>query len=431
MTVRRFVFAVSAIGIMVASFGVVPASADSIPVLDDSQTQPLTETFGGADPVPGATTVPHWFASANNPHNNVTYGYNMVGANPALHTTTIVQADITPLNVVVGGRLFSGSDVLAATLGSPLFGTNDYGSTSAATQQGTWPPDPTGVKPFLIQGPGGAVSQNDAGNQLQLEDATMRAQFGQTGNSTYHVLLNPNVLAAVTIVVPSSDGILFKNSRGIVWANVDIKWWATRIQSLNSTADPTHLPIWLTNDVYLRTDDNPLHCCVIGFHGASEVNGRGGGSVHGNGAQPIQTYAWATFISPGRYVRFNGSDWAVQDIHGLSHEISEWADDPFTNNTVEPWKTPSAPQYGCSGLLETGDPVVGIGFAIGHNTFEQSKFGADGAWHPEDEVFLPWFMRTPANAAASEPTQSNTGGRYTLMGDLNPFPGFRTTATGC
>jgi len=43
-------------------------------------------------------------------------------------------------------------------------------------------------------------------------------------------------------------------------------------------------------------------------------------------------------------------------------------------------------------------------------------------------------MRTAPNTV-SEPVQSdptNTdNGRYTLMGDLNPFPGFRQPATGC
>jgi hypothetical protein len=79
---------------------------------------------------------------------------------------------------------------------------------------------------------------------------------------------------------------------------------------------------------------------------------------------------------------------------------------------------------------------VGIGFAMGTNTFEQGPNpngtqSADGYYHPEDEVFLPWFMRLPSNATGSEANQSGTGGRYTLMGDLNPFPGFRMPATGC
>ena len=112
-------------------------------------------------------------------------------------------------------------------------------------------------------------------------------------------------------------------------------------------------------------------------------------------------------------------------------------DDPFVNNTVEPWLTPTAPQYGCTGILETGDPVVGIGFAKGTNIYFQGPNpngtqSADGFYHPEDEVFLPWFMRLAPNNV-SEPTQSPSTniGRYSLMGDLNPFPGFRVPATGC
>jgi hypothetical protein len=58
--------------------------------------------------------------------------------------------------------------------------------------------------------------------------------------------------------------------------------------------------------------------------------------------------------------------------------------------------------------------------------------GADGYYHPEDEVFLPWFMRLAPNNI-SEPTQnpSTNIGRYSFMGDLNQFPGFRQPATGC
>ena len=134
--------------------------------------------------------------------------------------------------------------------------------------------------------------------------------------------------------------------------------------------------------------------------------------------------------------RWNGL--GLGDIHALSHEVSEFYDDPFVNNTVEPWLTPTAPQYGCSAFLETGDPVVGIGFAMGVNTFQQGPNpngtqSADGYYHPEDEVFLPWFMRSSPNLV-SEPTQSPSAniGRYTLVGiALNPFAGFRQPATGC
>ena len=58
--------------------------------------------------------------------------------------------------------------------------------------------------------------------------------------------------------------------------------------------------------------------------------------------------------------------------------------------------------------------------------------GAKRAFRELEEVFLPWFMRTAPNTI-SEPTQSPSTNivRYTLMGDLNPFPGFRQPATGC
>jgi hypothetical protein len=274
------------------------------------------------------------------------------------------------------------------------------------------------------------LSQGDAGNLLQLQDATMRAQFNQTGASPYHLILHPNVLPAVTINVPSNEGTVLQSQRGVIFGDVNIMWWAAQIQRLETKADPTHLPIYLTDSVVLYQGKSPLNCCVIGFHGAqAEANG---GSTHSQGNAKVQTFAWASWAQPGL-----ARDWALQDIHPLSHEIAEWADDPFVNNTVEPWVTPTAPQYGCTNYLETGDPVVGVGFAMGHNTYQQGPNpdgtqSADSYYHPEDEVFLPWFMRTTPNTV-SEPTQSKPAnvGRYTLMGDLNRFPGFGAPATGC
>ncbi|HAC47109.1 MAG TPA: hypothetical protein DCF65_13745 [Chloroflexi bacterium] len=432
MSARIGGLAVAAVAALVASSVSASASASPI-VLDDSQLQASTITVGGASPLNTTQTVQHWFGQTLDPHNGITYGYNMVGADPSTNGSATIQADITPLIVNVGGLTFNGNDVVAPTLASPQFASNDYGSTPFATAAGAFP-----KAPFKIQGPGGVLSQDDAGNLLQLQDATMRAQFNKTGSSTFHLLLHPNVLPAVTIDVPSSQGVLLTTGRGVTGADINVAWWVTRIQRLITSADPTHLPIYLTNNVYLHIGPNPLNCCIIGFHGAGLVPGRGAGSTHGNGNQEVQTYAWASWVQPGFYARANGgTDWALQDIHALSHEIAEWADDPFVNNRVEPWLTPTAPQYGCTNLLETGDPVVAIGFAKGTNTFEQGPNpngtqSADGFYHPEDEAYLPWFMRTAPNTI-SEPTQSASTnvGRYTLMGDLNPFPGFRAPATGC
>lgn len=437
---HRNLFTLGAAALLLSMASVSPALASNpkaqAQVISDAQLQALTTTLGGAQVLPTTRTVPHWWGSTPNPDNGVTYGYNMVGADPNSCTGSgcdvTVQADITPIIVNIDGLTFSGEDVLGATLASPQFATNDYGSTPAATAAGAFPNTPA-----LIKGPGGALSQDDAGNQLQLEDATMRAQFNQTGSSAYHVRLHPNVLPAVTINIPNNQGVLLQSGRGVIFADVNISWWAAQIQNLETKADPTHLPIYLTDSVLLHIGQNVLNCCVIGFHGANAA-GLGYGRGKSNGNSPMQTFAWASWVRPGIYARPDGgTDWALQDIHALSHEVSEWADDPFVNNTVEPWLTPTAPQYGCSGILETGDPVVAIGFAMGTNTYDQGPNpngtqSADGFYHPEDEVFLPWFMRTAPNDV-SEPTQipSTNVGRYTLMGSLNPFDGFRGPATGC
>jgi hypothetical protein len=391
-----------------------------------------TTIGGGVTVLPTTRTVAHWWGSTTNPDNGVTYGYNMVGANPNTCSgsgcSTTIQADITPLIVNFDGMTYDGNAVVGPTLASPVFATNDYGSTPAATAAGNWP-----AFPRLVPGPGGTLSQGDKGQALQLEDATMRAQFNKVGaGSGYHLLLHPNLLPSVTINVPANQGTLVQSPQGIVFPVIDYSWWSAQIHNLMQTADPTHLPIYLSNDVLLIDHGS---CCTIGFHGV------GAGSTSSNGNASVQTFAWASWLRPGTYPRVSGqpfpTDWALQDIQALSHEISEWADDPFVNNWVEPWATPTAPQYGCTNILETGDPVVGIGFAMGSNSFEQGpmpngKTMTDGYYHPEDEVFLPWYMRSAPNTV-SEPTQKHSAnvGRYSLMGDLNPFAGFRQPATGC
>jgi hypothetical protein len=80
----------------------------------------------------------------------------MVGADPnncsGSECDVTVTVDITPVNVIVDGESFNGSDALSATLASPVFATNDYGTTPFATAAGNFP-----NLPLFIQGPGGAL----------------------------------------------------------------------------------------------------------------------------------------------------------------------------------------------------------------------------------------------------------------------------------
>jgi hypothetical protein len=402
----------------------------------DGSQEVQTVTLGGAAVLPTTRTVPHWWGSTRDPGDGVTYGYNMVGADPTTCAgaacDVTVQVDITPIVLQLDGMTFSGDDVLPAVLASPVFTLNDYGSTPYAST-GAWF---TGGS----RGPGGVLSQGDAGNLLQLEDATMRAQFNRVGASAYHLRLRPNVLPSVTVDVPQGQGTLLESDRGVVFAGVQLPWFAALLQQLEASADPAHLALYLSDDTFLGTAQGSHSCwCVGGFHSAMAAGRYGIGSGHSNGNAPVQTMIWAPYLSPGLQAWPNGGYlWAGQDILALSHEISEWADDPFLDNLVSPWPVVTgSPEFGCSSNLETGDPVINAGFAMGKNTFRQGPNpngtqSADGYYHPEDEVMLPWFMRLAPNLV-SEPTQipSADVGRYTFMGDLEPFAGFTAPAAVC
>src|SRR5262249_31930581 len=158
----------------------------------------------------------------------------------------------------------------------------------------------------------GVLSQNDAGNQLQLEDVTMRAQFNKTGSNSYHLRLNPVVHDAITIVIPAGRGTVFQSQHGVHLGDVNIQWWAARIQNLNASLgyiDPTHLPLYLTRNVMLFFGNDPFNTGVTGFHGADK-------SENGNGSEPVQTFAWASYLAPAPFADGDGGNiWAYQDIH--------------------------------------------------------------------------------------------------------------------
>ncbi|TME49351.1 MAG: hypothetical protein E6I53_15985, partial [Chloroflexi bacterium] len=111
MTYRRLGLSISVIAAMVAAFGASPVSANAIPVINDSQLQALTTSQAGAEPLSTDRTVQHWFGTTTNPHNGLTYGYNMVGVDPSTGGSATIEADITPIIVNVGGRTFNGNNV--------------------------------------------------------------------------------------------------------------------------------------------------------------------------------------------------------------------------------------------------------------------------------------------------------------------------------
>lgn len=328
----------------------------------------------------------------------------MVGTDPAGgDISTTIPTVIVPLQFTFVAsadpnlHTLDGTDRVLDTIASPVF-QDDADIGAAANATASAPPSQPGVAPPA------ARPLNEPSDTTQLGDAIHRAQWRKTG-SGYHVLLGqPALLPTVSYTVPANQGFIVIGRRtGARIGLMDSHWFANR---LNEALRNLHIssgtfPVFLVNNVFLY-DGSPANCCVLGFHGATT-------SLNGNGRQQVNTNMFASYSTQRIFGANPGDSFSyIADIHALSHEVQEWMDDPFVNNVVNPWLTPTAPQYGCTAFLETGDPVVGFGFIVHLN-------GRD--YHPEDEVHFSWFARESPSRAAR--------GYYTY---LNNFAG---VAKGC
>jgi hypothetical protein len=346
-----------------------------------------------------AKTIPFFRAQFTDPANGVMYAYTMVGTNPAAgNATTEIPTVIIPMSFAfvassAANNVLDGSSRVSLTVQSPVFQNADIGLAAGSASA---PPAGVAPNPRVV---------NEPSDITQLGDAIYRAQWHKTG-SGYHVRLGqPTILPTASFTVPANQGFLvvgsFSHARiGLM----DAHWFSNRLNETMRSyhVPPDVLPIFLVYDTFLY-DTTPDNCCILGFHGATS-------SLNGNGKQSVHTYMFASYSEPGVFGANPGDAISyIQDIHALSHEVQEWYDDPFVNNLVNPWLTPTAPQYGCTAFLETGDPVVGFGFTI--------HMPNNVDYHPEDEVHFSWFAREHPSTAAQ--------GYYTY---LNNFAGI---AQGC
>jgi hypothetical protein len=420
---------------MVVAAGALGASASnafaSTPTVAP-EGDPLFATQGSVAPqfLANAQTVPHWTFQYTDPTNQVTYTITMAGSDPRLGGTSEIHTVIIPLkmNFVAAGQDLSS----LVNQGYSGFVPNVYNHTF----DGTTKVAQTLASPEFTDFSYPAVLGGDSG---QNGDVYLRAQFNKIASS-YHVkLVNDAVLPTVTLDVPSAKGIAYerpvpewRQANGLQ-TNLELTglaestWFSTQLQSLMGSLqiDSTTVPIFLTDNVLLYTKGpgaGCLNCCILGYHGAGMPIGHGAGSAKGQGAQPVQTFMYSAYVTPGTYSGFL-SDYLVNprsapaptrglsDIHALSHEVGEFLDDPFVNNAVLPWKSLTATQYPCTGVLEVGDPVVGVWYGLNGNT----DANAYGQWHPEDLVFAQWFGHGGIEPAVG----ASWDGRKTFMGPLN------------
>jgi hypothetical protein len=294
-------------------------------------------SWGAASPRAAATGVPTWTGSFT--FQGTKHTYKMVGTNPASGSkTTTVPTEILPLNVdMADGVVVSGAKLTGAFKASPIFSKAPF--TSGKTQLG---------------------------------DAMLRAEFWKTVSKSarnYHVLLGaPKVLPAVTIKVPSADGTGL-TFNGIPYANINYNWWAPKLDSIitGHHFSAKTLPLILSGSTFLYLNNNPSDCCVYGYHGS-----------YGSGAN---TYAFANWLAAGLVANGNA------DVYTFSHEVSEWANDPYVNNIVPTWDQPNGSTC-YSDLLEVGDPVEAMA-----KPWYTIKIGST-AFHPSDIAGVSWFAHT-------------------------------------
>jgi hypothetical protein len=226
------------------------------------------------------------------------------------------------------------------------------------------------------------VGNTFVGN-TQYIDAFQRANFWTSVSSTspdYHVLLAASLASPVSFSVPELIGSTVNGPCGPVGFD-DIGDLDAQVQNeIDSLGIPTGtLPVFITYNTFGTSNGE---CCILGYHSVTFDEKR-------------HPYVVASYSDPGLFTK------PIQDIHALSHELGEWADDPFVRSFVPSWGEVGQVSD-CDFALETGDPVTGTAFEVKMNGFN---------YHPEDLVFLSWFAReTPSKAA---------GGQYTF---LNSFP---------
>ncbi|HEY6348641.1 MAG TPA: hypothetical protein VI636_04445 [Candidatus Angelobacter sp.] len=217
----------------------------------------------------------------------------------------------------------------------------------------------------------------------QFADAVQRAQFFRVMSPDWHTLLeSPKVMRTVNIDVPRGSATLYRmRSSGAIFAVLDEGFFISQLNTILQFEDlqVSGLPIALTSNVFLAPKADIRRCCVLGFHTSFDAG-------ESENLRLVQTFVWATWIDPGIF----GS--TVADVTALSHEISEWLNDPFSINVVPGWQFPNAVS-GCQTNLETGDPMSAFPNAGYPVTIDGTTY------HPQNETLLQWFQRkTPSDA---------------------------------
>jgi chitinase len=292
-------------------------------------------------------SVPHFSGSFES--QGKTYPFTMVGTKPQSNATTQIPVQIIPISLFF--------EEFADENGAPIV------------------LDPGTIVSRVQASPNFHDAQYGTGT-TQFADAVQRAEFNAIAGKDWHTLLGaPQILKPLRIAVPRGDAKVYRNpSTGVLYAIVDTDFFLSQLNTMIQMANlsPDALAIALTQNVFLAPQKDIKKCCVLGFHTSFDV-----GEM--TQIKFIQTFIWASWVEQG--ILGPG----LADVTPMSHEISEWMNNPFGSNAVPAWQVPNS--TGCQSNLETGDPLAlmpNAGYPVLIDGF---------TYHPQNQVLMQWFQR--------------------------------------
>jgi chitinase len=298
-------------------------------------------------------SVPHFSGSFAS--QGVAFPYTIVGSKPQAGGTTEIPTQLIPISLLFEGY------------------TDDNGSPLVL--------DPGPILPRVQSSPNFRNATYQTGF-TQFADAVQRAEFFNSSAQDWHTLLGkPQFLQPLIIDVPRGAAKVYRNrSTGVTYAVVDSSFFISQLNTIiqleNLRVDS--LAIAVTSNVLLAPRSDTRLCCVLGFHTSFDV-----GQL--TQVKFVQTFIWASWMDPG--ILGPG----LADVTPLSHEISEWMNNPFGSNVVPEWQVPNSAT--CQSNLETGDPLATLpnaGFPVSIDGF---------TYHPQSQVLLQWFQRSSTSDA--------------------------------
>jgi hypothetical protein len=307
--------------------------------------------------------LPTWTGTADYPAGN-SFSYTMVGANPFSPPSNPSVSIPAP---VIGLRLnFTGGS-----------------STDATTVDSACGQSQSAVN-LALNSP---LFQNDVSG-TQFVDAFQRANFYAETSSepNYHLLLDgTNAGPALTIDVPSGfgattpagcspEGGLFgdgSTTNGVSWLDQQITDQISSGSLASYGVTPGSVPVFLLYNTVM-CGDPACDGIALGYHSAFASS------------SGTQTYVVADYQT-------NAGVPPAPDTEPLSHELGEWADDPFGTNAVPTWGYIGQDLFPdktgtCQQNLEAADPLTGTLATI------------DG-YHVQDLAFTSWFYRQSPSTA--------------------------------